>query len=51
MLGADPPAILRLFSLGHRGDQLLTILDDRIVAIRNCFGAHALRLGSATSLG
>jgi hypothetical protein len=41
VLGPDAPTILGLFTLCHKGDELVAGLDNRIVAIRNCFCAHA----------
>jgi hypothetical protein len=41
MFGANAPAVLRLFALGNRGDELIARFNDGIVAVRNSFCAHA----------
>ena len=44
MLGADAPAVLGLFPLGNRSDQLIASFDDGIFKVRSCFCAHTGRL-------
>ena len=41
VLCSDTPAVLGLFALGNRGNELVARLDDGIFAVRSGFGAHS----------